>query len=112
MFLYYCAELTLSTDIINFKAAATRDENELSKLIVVCMHLTMVVKSSEMIQEKTMLNLSNEDQLVIKGILHAIVNDDQLTRARLTEILNEPSSGKLGSDFLNYLLGFREINSF
>lgn len=90
-------ELTLNSDIINFKTAATRDEEELSKLIVVCMHLTMVVKSSETIQEKTMANLSNEDQLIIKGMLHAIVNDDQLTRTRLTEILYEPSSGLLTS---------------
>ena len=81
----------LNDDIINFKTAAARDEDEIAKLIVVCMHLTMVVKSCEMIQEKTMLTLSNEDQLVIKSILHAIVNDDQLTRTRLAEILYEPS---------------------
>lgn len=53
------------------------------------MHLTMVQKPCEMIKEKTMWNLSTEDQKVIEAILLAIVNDDQLTRGRLIDVLQD-----------------------
>lgn len=53
------------------------------------MHLTMVQKPCEGIKEKTMWNLSTEDQKVIESILLAIVNDDQLTRSRLNEVLQD-----------------------
>ena len=83
----------MKDDIINFKAAAARDENELSKLIVVSMYLTMVVRSCETIKGKTMLHLSTEDQLIIKQMLHIIVNDDHLTKTRLNEIIYDPTPG-------------------
>lgn len=79
-------------DVIDYDAAASGNEDELAKLIVICMHLTMVLKPCEIIKEKTMWNLSTEDQKVIEAILLAIVNDDQLTRSRLVEVLQDLQS--------------------
>ena len=57
------------------------------------MHLTMVQKPCENIKENTMWNLSTEDQKVIEAILLAIVNDDQLTRSRLIDVLQDNLQG-------------------
>jgi hypothetical protein len=40
-----------------------------------------------------MWNLSTEDQKVIEAILLAIVNDDQLTRSRLIDVLQDNLQG-------------------
>nr|CAH0104580.1 unnamed protein product [Daphnia galeata] len=82
-------EYKLQENVVDFDAAASGNEDELAKLIVICMHLTMVQKPCENIKEKTMWNLSTEDQKVIEAILLAIVNDDQLTRSRLIDVLQD-----------------------
>lgn len=58
------------------------------------MHLTMVQKPCELIKEKTMMNLSTDDQKVLESILSTIVNDDSLTQARLKEVLQDSGIGK------------------
>ncbi|XP_046458153.1 COP1-interactive protein 1-like isoform X4 [Daphnia pulex] len=82
-------EYKLQENVVDFDAAASGNEDELAKLIVICMHLTMVQKPCEHIKEKTMWNLSTEDQKVIEAILLALVNDDQLTRSRLIDVLQD-----------------------
>ncbi|XP_057368948.2 golgin subfamily A member 4-like isoform X2 [Daphnia carinata] len=82
-------EYKLQENVVDYDAAASGNEDELAKLIVICMHLTMVQKPCEVIKEKTMWNLSTEDQKVIEAILLAIVNDDQLTRGRLNDVLQD-----------------------
>lgn len=84
-------EFKLPEGAVDYDLAASGNEDELAKLIVICMHLTMVQKPSEVIKEKTMWNLSTEDQKVIESILQAIVNDDQLTRSRLIDVLQDLS---------------------
>ena len=44
-----------------------------------------------------MMNLSTEDQKVLESILTALVNDDTVTRARLTEVLQDSGHGKFSS---------------
>ncbi|XP_032783508.2 early endosome antigen 1 isoform X3 [Daphnia magna] len=82
-------EYKLEENVVDYDAAASGNEDELAKLIVICMYLTMVQKPCEVIKEKTMWNLSTEDQKVIEAILLAIVNDDQLTRSRLNDVLQD-----------------------
>lgn len=93
--LYFLVDHNITDDIIDFDGAASGNDDELAKLIVVCMHLTMVLKPCEMIKQKTMMNLSTEDQKVLESILTAIVNDDAVTRARLTEVLQDSGCGML-----------------
>ena len=82
-------EYSLQDDVVDFDGAASGNEEELTKLIVICMHLTMVQKPCEVIKQKTMWNLSTEDQKVIEAILQVTVNDDQLTKSRLIEVLQD-----------------------
>ncbi len=83
----------MQENVVDFDAAASGNEDELAKLIVICMHFTMVQKPCEHIKEKTMWNLSTEDQKVIEAILLALVNDDQLTRSRLIDVLQDNLQG-------------------
>lgn len=87
--LFNFQEYKLEENVVDYDAAASGNEDELAKLIVICMYLTMVQKPCEVIKEKTMWNLSTEDQKVIEAILLAIVNDDQLTRSRLNDVLQD-----------------------
>ena len=79
----------MQDDVVDFDAAASGNEEELTKLIVICIHLTMFQKPCEVIKQKTMWNLSTEDQKVIEAILQVTVNDDQLTKSRLIEVLQD-----------------------
>jgi hypothetical protein len=57
------------------------------------MHLTMVLRPRDDIKEKTMNLLSAEDQMIIKTILHAIVNDEQMSRQQLADIVYDATQG-------------------
>jgi hypothetical protein len=57
------------------------------------MHLTMVLRPRDDIKEKTMKLLSAEDQMIIKTILHAIVNDEQMSRQQLADIVYDATQG-------------------
>ena len=85
----------VTDEVIDFENAELGNEDELAKLIIVCMHLTMVQKPCDFIKEKTMSNMSTEDQKVLESILSMTVNDDSLTQARLTEVLQD--SGKVSA---------------
>ena len=58
------------------------------------MHLTMVLRPRDDIKEKTMNLLSAEDQMIVKTILHAIVNDEQMSRQQLADIVYDATQGK------------------
>lgn len=58
-------------------------------MVAACMHLTMVLEQREDIKQATMKGLSVDDQLVVKTILHAIVDEDRVTGQRLAEILRD-----------------------
>lgn len=96
-YILYLEDHNITDEIIDFDGAVSGNEDELAKLIVVCMHLTMVQKPCEMIKERTMMNLSTEDQKVLESILTALVNDDTVTRTRLTEVLQDSGHGKFSS---------------
>ena len=57
------------------------------------MHLTMVLRPRDDIKEKTMNLLSAEDQMIVKTILHAIVNDEQMSRQQLADIVYDATQG-------------------
>ena len=50
----------------DLKLAVQGDEEELSKMVAACMHLTMVLEQREDIKQATMKGLSVDDQLVVK----------------------------------------------
>ena len=83
----------MQENVVDFDAAASGNEDELAKLIVIIRHLTMVQKPRENIKERTMWKLSTEDQKVIEAILLDIVNDDQITRNRLIDVLQDNLQG-------------------
>ena len=88
-------EQNIAKDVVNFRAASSGDEDEIAKLVAVCMHLTMVLSPRDDIKHRTMTCLSNEEQSVIKNMLHAIVNDsDHMSRNQLADIVHDPPSGK------------------
>lgn len=93
MLCHFVLDHNITDEIIDFDSAASGNEDELAKLIVVCMHLTMVQKPCETIKQKTMMNLSTEDQKVLESILTALVNDDSVTQSRLAEVLQDSGNG-------------------
>lgn len=90
----------LRCDLVDLKAASEGDDVEISKLVALTMHVTMVLKPSEVIKSLTMNSLSNEEQMVIKSILHTIVSNDHITAYELAEVVSDPFQGTVFYPYL------------
>ena len=68
-------KIKVSLDQVDFTAVSTDNEQEIAKLVAMCMHFTMVSRARDDIKAKTM-KLMSEDQTIIKATLHAIIVKD------------------------------------
>lgn len=90
---HFLLDHNIDDNIVDFNLAALGNEDELCILIVICMYLVMVKRPCEAIKETSIVNLPMEDQKVIRSILAELVHDDQVTRNRLVEVLQDSIPG-------------------